>query len=133
MKKFAVLVLALVIIGLAMPCYATSGRYGMQVSQPITTDGIVTDQNGNTMDYGVWVYGIKIFTSGGNSVMGVYDCDTTTELFGGSVYAKDEIGEATAYDTNESLYNTPLYFSDGVGAIIGGTGAVGWVYYGPQP
>jgi hypothetical protein len=105
------------------------GRNTMKVSRPIETTGIFTDNDGNTMDYAVYVYGVSIFADAANSFMGVYDCDTTAELLSSTIYSVDEIGEATQYDTATTWYASPVYFNDGVGAII--SVGVGYVYYGP--
>lgn len=129
--RVTTLILALV-FALSIGQAKAQSRYSKPWSQPIETSGIFTDNDGNTMDYPVWIYGIKIYADASSSFMGIYDCDTTYELLHqGTVTAKDEIGEATQYDTATEYYSDPLYFSDGVGAIIS-TG-VGFVKYGPEP
>uniref|UniRef100_A0A6M3J0L1 Uncharacterized protein n=1 Tax=viral metagenome TaxID=1070528 RepID=A0A6M3J0L1_9ZZZZ len=134
MKKLkvlsAVLVLMLVMAFLVTPVFAQA-RHGLKTSRPIETTGILTDQDGNAMDYGVWIYGIEIFADEASSYLGIYDCDTATELNSATTYARDEIGEATQYDSKTKWYATPKYYSDGVGMIIF-TG-VGFAHYGPEP
>ena len=132
LNKVFLIVLALVLVwavGVA-PAFAQA-RYGTRTSQTIETTGIAIDDKGNAMDYPVYVYGISIFADAASSYMGVYDCDTLLELASASIYPKDEIGEATQYDTEERWYTTPKYFSDGVGVIMF-TG-VGFIHYGPEP
>lgn len=130
MRKFMLLFLALAVsVFLASPAYAQA-RFGLHVSQPIESTGIATDADGVTMDYGVWVYGIRIFADASNSFMGIYNADVVaTDLT--KANCKDEIGEATQHDTAERFYDKPMYFSDGVGIVIS-TG-VGWVIYGSAP
>lgn len=131
LKRFLVILLvAALVIGFNAPAFAQS-RYSTRTSRPIESTGILTDQSGVTMDYAVWIYGITIYADATSSFMGVYDCDTTLELNSGTVYPKDEVGEPTAYERTSVWYDTPMYYSDGVGAIIG-TG-VGFVHYGPEP
>ena len=121
----------LVLMFLAMPCFAQA-RYGLRTSVPRESEGIAVDDNGDTMDYAVWIYGISIMADEASSFMGVYDCDTLTELHATALtYLKDEIGEATQYDSKTVWFDNPKYFSDGVGIVIK-TG-VGWVHYGPEP
>ena len=133
-KIFSIIIVLAFIISflssLSAPVSAQK-RYGLRTSRPRETTGIFIDDSGNTMDYGVWIYGIKIFADAANSFVGFYDCDTTAELIADTTYPKDEIGEATQYDTAERYYSTPEYYSDGVGAIMA-TG-VAFVMYGPAP
>ena len=131
-KKKIIMVIALGIFFLAQiaPAFAQA-RYGTKKSRPLETSGVFTDKDGKTMDYGVWIYGISIFADQANSYMGTYDCDTADELNASTIYPRDEVGEATQYDTATNMYLTPEYYSDGVGAIIF-TG-VGSVLYGPEP
>ena len=130
-KRFlTVLMAAALLLAAAAPAFA-QGRYGLHTSRPLQAEGIFTDDDGNTMDYGVWVYGVTIMADDANSFAGLYDCDTTSELLATTIYPKDEIGEATQYDSQTKMYDKPFWYSDGVGAIIK-TGIV-FVHYGPQP
>ncbi len=104
-------------------------QYGLQITQPLESNGIFIDAQGNSMTEGTWVYGLKIFADDTNSFMGIYDADTTGEFTAAN--CKDEIGEATQYDKAVDFYDTPIFFSDGVGGVIA-TG-VGYVYYGAAP
>ena len=125
-----VLVLALVwAVGIA-PVFA-QGRYGTKTSRPIESTGILTDADGNTMDYAVWIYGLTIYADAASSFIGVYDCDTFDELISVTEYARDEIGEPTQFEATSVWYAKPEYYSDGVGAII--SIGVGFVKYGPEP
>jgi hypothetical protein len=72
--------------------------------------------------------------------MGIYDCDsadnpnagnTTYNIGKTTVYAQDEIGEASQYDTATRMYTKPIYFSKGVGVVMS-TG-VASIIYGPEP
>jgi hypothetical protein len=129
-KKFVWLLLVIALVALlAVPAFAASGRYGLRVSQALESTGIFVDDEGNNMDYGVWVYGVKIYADAASSFMGIYNADTESECTVANL--KDETGEATQYDTAEKVFQQPLYFSDGVYAII--TTGVGWVIYGAQP
>lgn len=131
MKKFlSVLLIAGLMLSAAAPAFAQS-RYGLFTTQPIESTGIATGQDGNTMDYEVWIYGLSIYADAASSFMGIYDCDTMAELNSGTTYARDEIGEPTQYEYTDKMYDEPRRFTDGVGVIIF-TG-VGFVHYGPAP
>jgi len=133
MRKFKYIFAILIAVALtvsATPAFAEA-RYGTRTSQTIETTGIAVDDKGNPMDYPVYVYGISIYADEAGSYMGVYDCDTLLELASASIYPKDEIGEASQYDTEEHWYPMPKYFSDGVGVIMF-TG-VGFIHYGSEP
>lgn len=127
-KIFTVLAILSLACLLSVPAYAQA-RYGLRTSRPVQVDAVVTDNAGNAMDYPVWVYGIRIFADANNSFMGVYDADTTGECDDTTV--RDEIGEATQYDTAVKMYDKPIFFSDGVAVIM--TTGVGFIIYGPEP
>ena len=130
MKKVLGLVLALALLVNIAPAFAQA-RFGTRTSRPIETSGIMIDQSGNTMDYSVWLYGVTVYADAASSYVGLYDCDTVTELLHSTIYPRYEIGEPTQYETTTVQFDTPKYFSDGVGAIIS-TG-VAFVEYGPEP
>ena len=129
-KKILSIALALALVIGTAPAFAQS-RHSIRASRTIETTGILTDQDGVTMDYSVWVYGVSIYADAASSYVGLYDCDTTAELNSASEYPKYEVGEPTQYEVTTEWFDEPLYFGDGVGAIIF-TG-VAIVYYGPEP
>ena len=140
MRRFSVtMLMALVLLAIGMysgviapaPEAFAQARYGIRTSEPIESTGILVDRDGNTMDYPVWIYGVTIFADASSSFVGLYDVDTDAELTSATIAAKDEIGEATQYDSETKWYPKPAYYSDGVGAII--TTGVAQVHYGPQP
>ncbi len=132
MRKFLSVLLAigLLLLMAASPAYAES-RYGLFTTQPQESTGILTGQDGNTMDYEVWVYELGIFADEASSFCGLYDVDTLDELIDGTNFARDEIGEPTQYEFSWNVYSQPIRFTDGLGLIIF-TG-VGFVKYGPAP
>ncbi len=126
-KVLPVLLIALVLV--AAPASADV-RYGTQTSNPLNADGVFTGQDGAAMDYGVWVYGITLFADEANSFAGIYNADTEAEFIAANL--RDEIGEATQYDTAFHWYEGgPRYFSDGIGAVIE-IGSI-FVHYGKEP
>jgi hypothetical protein len=127
-KKILIILAAVMLF--ASPAFAQA-RYSIKTSQPLETGGIFTDQDGVTMDYAVWVYGVTIYADDASSYIGLYDGDTTGEIFAETCYPKYEIGEPTQYETTTEWFTRPMYFSDGVGAII--SVGVGFVHYGPEP
>jgi len=127
-KGFLAVLAALALLLNVSPAFAQA-RYSTRTSQPLESSGIFTDEDGNEMNYAVWVYGVEIFADEASSFMGVYN--TTTVGAATAATVKDEIGEATQYDTATRFYEQPRYYSSGVVGIIS-TG-VGFVHYGPQP
>lgn len=128
-RLLPVLLIAALLVLPAAPAFAA---YKMQTSQPVESTKIVLDQQGNAMDAPTWVYGISIFAdSATNAYMGVYDCDTLTELASVTEYPLYEIGEPVQYRVTTEMFDIPLYFSDGVGIII--FVGVGFIHYGPEP
>ena len=113
------------------PAIAAS-RYGLFTTRPQETTGILTGQDGNAMDYEVWVYALGIFADDAtNAVCGLYDVDTYVELIAATAYARDEIGEPTQSDFNWNVYDQPIRFEDGLGMVI--SVGIGFVRYGPAP
>lgn len=129
MRKFLAIVLAIALLSVA----GTASAVSIKTSYSIEAPGIMTDQDGATMDYAIWIYGVSIYADAASSEMGIYDCNTFAELSGASttIYPRYEIGEPTQYEVTTQMFDKPFYFSDGVGAIIK-TG-VGFVHYGPNP
>jgi hypothetical protein len=136
-KSFFVLLALMVLVGMFYfshtPSSQAQGRYGHYNSRQKETSGILTDANGNSMDYAVWIYSANIYADAASSFVGFYDADTQAEVNTAvtNVATKDEIGEATQYDCFTKVYATPQYYSDGVWAIM--TVGVASVEYGPEP
>lgn len=133
-KKVLMLLMVLMLAVGVSSAFAQS-RNSLKTSRPIESTALFTDQDGNTMDYGVWVYGLTIYADAASSYMAVVDCDTTNEIAmshsADTKYAKDEIGEPTQYEVTTVMYTKPFYYSEGVGARI--VTGVGFVHYGPAP
>lgn len=131
MKKFLlILLMAGLLLLAASPADAVS-RYGTFTTQPIETTGILIGQDGNTMDYEVWVYGVTIFADAASSFIGLYDVDTANELNSITEFPRWEMGEPTQFQTTTDWFDQPKRFTDGIGAII--SVGVGFVHYGPAP
>lgn len=122
------MLLALIAV-FAMPVEASSNY--IRTTQPNESEAILTGQDGETMDYEVWVYGLSIYADAASSFFGLYDADTYAELIATTTYARDEIGEPTQYEYTDKWYPNPIKYLDGLGMIIK-TG-VGFVHYGPAP
>lgn len=118
-------------VAIMVLCAAPVSAYEIFTSQTIETTGIVIDEDGNTMDYDVWVYGLTIYADASSSFIGIYNVDTLAELNSATTYPKDELGEPTQFEATTEMYAFPRRFSDGVGAII--TVGVGFIHYGPEP
>jgi len=115
--------LLLVMFLLATPVFAAGERYGTQFSDAVeTTTALVLPAN-------TWVYGTKLFADEASSFMGVYNSATLSNCTGSTV--KDEIGEATQYDTAYNVFPKPILFTSGVSVVMD-TG-VGWIMYGGAP
>lgn len=134
MRKLFFVLIALVVVGMLcfslLPSAQAQSRYGLHISQPIETSGVMTDADGNSMDYPVWLYGVSIYADAASSFVGIYDGDVVASI---SLDADQvtEIGEATQYDSYTELFPKPVYCSDGVIAII--SVGVARVFYGPAP
>jgi hypothetical protein len=106
-----------------MESVEAQARYGLQRSSAVETSTALV------LPAKTWVYGMTIFADAANSFMGIYNAATLGACTATTV--KDEIGEATQYDTAEKWYAKPEYFADGVSVVMS-TG-VGFIYYGPEP
>ena len=123
MRKLLWIAVILVLLAGVSPAFADSGRYGTQLSVAVQTSTALV------LPADTWVYGITIFADEASSFMGVYDAATLGACTNATV--KDEIGEATQYDTAEKHYTKPIFFTSGVSVVMS-TG-VAWVEYGPAP
>lgn len=130
LKRVLLVLLVVVLMAGIVPVFAAQARYGTKNSRFIETTGMLTDQDGNSMTYPVWIYSISIYADATNSFMGVYDTATAVALCN-TEYARDEIGEATQFDVATRVYAKPQYYAEGVGAII--TTGCGSVEYGSEP
>ena len=105
-----------------VPVFAQA-RHGTRLSAAVQTSTALV------LPASTWVYGLKIFADAASSFMGIYDAATLGACTDETV--KDEIGEATQYDTAEKHYAKPVYFTNGVSVVM--TTGVGWVEYGQEP
>lgn len=116
MKKFLSILLISAIVLWTLPVFA-------QASFPTKSKKVETD-TADLYSGPAMVWGISIYADAASSFMGVYDCSTigaTTDANN-----KDEIGEATQYDTATRWYPDGMEFKTGVTVIIA-TG-VGYIY-----
>jgi hypothetical protein len=117
---------ALILIFAVSPVFAQA-RYGIRTcTVTASTNGTIS-----AVGAGTWVYGLKIYATNSNAQAGLYDTATQAGVSGASASPKDEIGEATQYESTETWYSTPIYFSEGVSVLC--RNGVAFVYYGPQP
>ena len=122
LKRVSLILLAIVLFVWVTPVFAQA-RYGLRVSAPIETN---TDA---ALPAGTWVYGIKIYADASSSYMGINDAATVSAATVANT--KDDIGEATQYDTAETWYAKPMYFTNGVSVQM--SVGTGFIYYGPEP
>ncbi len=134
-KRFLVLLAMLMVLVFVVPSSFAQARFSIRTSRPNTSMGpsILTDAEGNAMDYGVWVYGISIYAGSTNAVAAIYDVSTLAALEVSRTYPKYEIGEPTQYDITTEWFTSPIYYSNGVGIDESGTSGNVFVHYGPAP
>lgn len=115
LKRIVPLLLMIAMLVLiAVPASAgppTSARRGLSTSDAIETSTALA------LPAGTWVYGVTLFADDASSFAGLYD--TATLEAANATNMKDELGEATQYDSKTKFGPPyPLYFKDGVTVIM---------------
>ena len=119
------LVLVAVFMLTGGPVFAAGARHGLKTYMVETHTALA-------LPAGTWVWGIGIYSDDGSSWMATYDIATlgaATDSVDGP--RKDEIGEATQYDTQTRMYALPIQYGNGVTVRV--SAGVGTIYYGPAP
>lgn len=135
MKKILSLLLAVAFLAcVTVSPVSAQGRLSKnRTSRPLESTAIFTDQDGATMDYAVWIYGLTIFADDTtNCHLGIYDTATISEVQLGTAYARYEIGEPTQSQITTEQFTNPMYFATGVAGMVE-VGGIGFVHYGPAP
>lgn len=118
----AILVIALLLF--VTPAFAQA-RYSLKVSVPIETSTALV------LPAGTWVYGVKVYADANSSWAALYDVATIAGADADETTRKEELGEATQYDSVEIMYETPIYYTNGVTVKM--TTGICFIYYGAEP
>jgi len=121
LKSVLMVLLVVALIVSSAPAFAQQ-RHSLRVT-------VVTADTDSALAAGTWVYGIGAYASSANGIMGIYDYATIFDAPDANV--RGEVGHATAGMTATIFFEKPIYFTYGVSANV--TGAVGFIYYGPEP
>lgn len=131
MKTFRKILSIMLIVSFAI--VLTGNSASAQQRRTIRSTGAIESNQDAILPAGTWVYGLKIYADEANSVMSLYDAATAPIYSAADELdqRREEIGEATQYDSKIEMFDNPRYFEDGVSVMMS-TG-IGFIYYGPSP
>ncbi len=127
-RKILLVVLALMLIAGISPAFAGGARFGYT---PVFVSSATVNYEVSAAGADTWVYGTKVYATGTNGSLGLYDVDSTADLLLSTTEPKDENGEATSGATNIDWLTKPIFFDEGVSVII--TNANALIYTGGEP
>ena len=121
-KIIAILIAAVLLMPLAL--VFAQERWAFQVTV------VTEDSTSAEISAGAWIYGVGMYATGSNGVVGIYDYDGAVAN-AGTARAKIEVGHATSGMTTTTWLEKPIYITNGVSVKC--TNAYAFIYTGPAP